>query len=106
MNENYRIIESGRFKGKKITFAPTNGVDMFSEISEDFMNQIFDFEPGDYLISDESILSDFTDLDEIGLGDIHKKIQAVYDVDVSDIQSGNLLEIFTRLHHNRYGNPL
>ena len=47
---------------------------MFSEISEDFMNQIFDFEPGDYLISDESILSDFTDLDEIGLGDVHKKI--------------------------------
>ena len=106
MNEDYRIIESGRFKGKKITFAPTNGVDMFSEISEDFMKQIFDFEPADYLISDEPILSDFTDLEEIGLERVHKKIQYIYDVDVSDIKSGNLLEIFTRLHHNRYGKPL
>ena len=106
MNEDEMIIESGPFKGKKITFAPTNGVAMFLEISEDFMGQIFDFEPGEYLISDESSLSDFTGLDEIGLVDVHKKIQAVYDVDVSDIQSGNLLEIFTRLHHHQYGKPL
>ena len=33
-----------------------------------------------------------------GCPDIQKRIEDVYDIDVSDIESGNLLEIFTRIH--------
>ncbi len=84
MKEEDRVITSGPFKGKKIRFAPTNGVNMFVEISEEFMRKIFDFEPGEYLITDESSLYDFTGLDEMELTDIQKKIQDVYDLDVSD----------------------
>ena len=88
-------------KGKKIEFAPTAGIDMFFEISEEFMKKIFDFGPGEYLISDESSLYDFAGLDEMELSDIQKRIHDVYDIDVSDIECGYLLEIFTRIHHKK-----
>ena len=102
MKENDKDIPSGPFKGKKIEFASTTGVIMFPDISEDFMKKIFNLEPEQYLISDESSLFDFTGLDEIELTDIQKKIQDVYDLDVSDISSGNLLEIFMRIHHSKF----
>jgi hypothetical protein len=57
------------------------------------------------LITDESSLHDFTGLDEMGLSDIQKRIQDVYDIDVSDMESGNLLEIFTRIYENRCNAP-
>ena len=103
MNSDSRIISSGPFKGKKIEFAPTTGVDMFLKISDEFMKKIFDLAPGEYLISDESSLYDFTGLDELDLTDIQKKIRDVYDLDISDIESGNLLDIFKRIHNKKYG---
>jgi len=103
MNDDSRIISSGPFKGKKIEFAPTTGVDMFLKISDEFMKKIFGFAPGDYLISDESSLYDFTGLNEWDFTDIQKKIRDVYDLDISDIDSGNLLEIFKRIHNKKYG---
>lgn len=69
------------------------------------MRRILEFEPGEYLITDESSLFDFTGLDEMELPDIHQKIWEVYAVDVADIPSGNLLEIFMRLHRSTYGAP-
>ncbi len=105
MNNDSRIISSGPFKGKEIEFAPTSGVDMFIKISDEFMKKIFDFAPGEYLISDESSLHDFTGLNEWDLTDIRKKIQVVYDLDISDIESGNLLEIFKRIHNKLYNAP-
>jgi hypothetical protein len=105
MKKDAKIIQSGPFKGKRIEFAPTTGVDTFREVAEDFMRRIFDFEPGDYLISDESSLFDFTGVEEMELKDIQQKIREIYDVDVSDLISSNLLEIFARLHYRRYGGP-
>lgn len=101
MNEDDNMIQRAPFKGKRIEFAPTTQIDRFGEIAEDFMKQIFGFEPGHYLITDESSLFDFTGLDEIDITDIHQKLQDIYELDVSDIPSGNLLEIFTRLHHRK-----
>jgi hypothetical protein len=105
MKENDRVIPSGPFKGKKIEFAPTTVVDKYPDISEDFMKKIFYLNQEQYVISDESSLFDFTGLDEIELTDIQKKIQDVYDLDVSDIASGNLLEIFMRIHHSKFADP-
>ena len=101
MNDDSRIISSGPFKGKKIEFAPTTGVDMFLKISDEFKKKIFDFEPGEYLISDESSLHDFTGLNDWDFADIQKKIRDVYGLDISDIESGNLLEIFKKIHNKR-----
>ena len=106
MNEKEHIIQSGPLKGKKITFDTTTGIDKYYKISKDFMKKIFDFEPGDYLITDESSLCDFSGLEEMELTDIQNKIRDVYDSDVSDIKSGNLLEIFMRIHKKIFGAPL
>jgi hypothetical protein len=103
MKNSSRIIRSGPFKGKKIEFAPTTGIEKFRAISEDFMKKIFGLEPGEYLISDESSLYDFTGLDETQLPDIHKKIQEIYNIDVLDIKSRNLLEIFRRIRDSKGG---
>lgn len=101
MSEDGKIIPSGPFKGRKIELAPTMGVNMFLEIAEDFMRRIFDFEPEEYLVTDESGLFDFTGLDEMEIPDIYEKIRKVYDLDVSDIPSGNLVEIFMRIHSKK-----
>jgi len=103
MKNSSRIIPRGPFKGKKIEFAPTTGIDKFRAISEDFMNKIFGLGLGEYLISDESSLYDFTGLDEMHLPDIHKKIQEIYNIDVSGIKSRNLLEIFKRIRDCKSG---
>jgi len=103
MKNNSRIISKGPFKGKTIEFPPTTGIKRFREISEDFMKKIFGFEPGEYLISDESSLYDFTGLDEMELPHIHKKIQEMYNIDVSDIKSRNLLEILRRISDSKSG---
>ena len=92
-----KIISRGPLKGKKIEFAPTTGIDRVRAISEDFMKKVFGLEPEEYLISDESSLYDFTGLDEMELPDVHKRIQEMYNIDVSDIKSGSLLEIFKRI---------
>ena len=105
MKEDKRFIKNGPFKGKRIEFASTAGVKGFQTISEDFMRRIFNFEPGEYLITDETSLRDFTGLDEVELSDIYTRILDLYSLDVSDIQSGNLLEIFERIHYHRSGSP-
>ena len=53
------IIPRGPFKGKRIEFAPTDELDMFRSLAEEFMEEIFSMEPGSYLITDESSLWDF-----------------------------------------------
>ena len=101
IKKDSRIISREPFKGKRIEFAPTTCINKLLEISEDFMIKIFGLEPGEYLISDESGLHDFTGLDEMELPDIHKKIQEMYNIDVSDIKSRNLLEIFKRISDSK-----
>jgi hypothetical protein len=101
MKKDSRIISRGPFKGKRIEFTPTTGINKLLEISEDFMIKIFGLELGEYLISDESTLYDFIGLDEMELPEIHKKIQEMYNIDASDIKSRNLLEIFKRINDSK-----
>lgn len=63
MRKDWHRIQRGRFKGKRIEWDSSTGVDMFGEISADFMQRMFDLMPGEYLITDESSLRDFTDFD-------------------------------------------
>lgn len=59
MNDDDKIIRSGPLKGKKIELVPTAGISLFQAIAEEFMSRVFGYEPGDYLITDESSLADF-----------------------------------------------
>ena len=103
MKKDEYIVPTGPLKGKRIEMAPTTGIEMFEQIAEDFMLRIFGLETGDYLITDESSLRDFKGVDDMKLADIHQKIRDEYGQDVSDLKSGNLLEIFVRLHDQQFG---
>ena len=103
MSEENNIIPSGPFKGKKIELAPTTSVDLFVEVGEEFMLRVFGFEPGAYLITDESSLADFVDVDDMDMLAIQEKIQGIYGIKVSD--NGDLAEIFARIHKAKYGSP-
>ncbi len=103
MSENEHIIQGGPFKGKRIELASTAGIKVFEDIAEDFMLRVFDLEPGEYLITDESSLPDFTGVDDLELADIHRKIHSAFGLDVSDLRSGNLLEIFIRIYQRLSG---
>jgi len=105
MKKPGKIIPRGPFKGKRIEFAPTDELDMFRSLADEFMEEIFCMEPGSYLITDESSLRDFQGVEDLELADIYGKILEVYGVDVSDIVSGNLVEIFARIHRHTYGQP-
>ena len=103
MNKPGKIIPRAPFKGKRIELACTDELDMFRSLAEEFMEEIFCMEPGSYLITDESSLRDFQGVEDLELPAIHRKVLEVYGVDVSDIVSGNLVEIFVRIHKHTYG---
>jgi len=95
------VLRKGPFKGKRVEFAPTTGIERLENIAEDFMLEIFGFEPGQYLITDLSSLHDFVGVDEMEVGDMLMRIRETYGLDVADLPNGNLLEIFRRLHEHQ-----
>ena len=103
MSKPGKTIPSGPFKGKRIELAPTDELDMFGSLAEEFMEAIFCMQPGSYLITDESSLRDFEGVEDLDLSDIHHKIREAYGVDVSDIVSGNLVAVFARIHKHTCG---
>jgi hypothetical protein len=98
MNEDEHIIKEGPLKRKRIELASTVGIELFDKLAQRFMLRIFEMEASDYLITDESTLHDFIGVADLELADIYQKVLEVYGIDVSDVQSGQLLEIFVRIH--------
>jgi hypothetical protein len=101
MSKDDKRITRGRFAGKKITFASTERIEDFGQLASDFMGQVFDFLPGEYLISDESDLLDFTDMDSSDTSEIWKRITEVYGVSLVDVESERLVNIFTEITRRR-----
>jgi hypothetical protein len=95
------VLRKGPFKGKRIELASTAGIESLKNIADDFMLDIFGFEPGECLITDLSSLHDFVGVDDLEFVDILARIRNVYRLDVADLPSGNLLEIFRQLHERR-----
>jgi hypothetical protein len=100
----------GRFKATKkklprpgtkvpIEFAASNRVGQHSELAKDFVQRILEVDWA--WISDESSLWDFHG-DETN-DKLLEKIRRIYGVDVSDISSGNLADIFERI--TKSGSP-
>jgi uncharacterized protein YxjI len=93
-----RVLRKGPFKGKRVEVASRTCIEAFDNEAEDFMLNIFGFEAGHYLITDLSSLHDFAGVDDMEFVDVLARIRDVYQIDVADLPSGNLLEIFKRLH--------
>ena len=85
----------------KIDFAPTRKVEMLAQIANEFMQEIFDLEPGSYVISDDSDLRDFTDF---GLSDtlpLWRRIKTSYALDKAEVGSERLADIFLAIERRQ-----
>jgi hypothetical protein len=107
LKESFEIVRNRRLEDGKslvrpgrswpVEFASQTHVNENEALSEDFIHRVLDL--GWAWVSDESSLWDFhADIDNTRL---HAKIMEIYGVDVSDIQSGRLTEIFERIAHSR-----
>lgn len=80
-----------------VEFAASERVGQHSDLAKDFVRRVLDVEWA--WISDESCLWDFHG-DETNES-LTYKIRQIYGVDVSDISSGNLADIFDRIREYR-----
>ena len=101
MSKDDKRVTRGRFAGKKITYASTERIEEFRQLASDFMGQVFDFLPGEYLISDESDLHDFTDMGSSDTSEIWKRITEIYGISVADVESERLVYIFAEITRRR-----
>lgn len=103
LKQNFaRQVEARRSEGKRmprpgshvpLEFASTENVDSHCELAADFIRRVLELEWA--FISDESSLWDFHDEDTNDR--LMSKIKEVYGIDVSDIESARLYEIFDRI---------
>jgi hypothetical protein len=56
--------------------------------------------------ADLSSLHDFVGVDDMEIGNMLTRIREVYGLDVADLPSGNLLEIFRRRHEQQAAGSL
>ena len=101
MSKHGRVFTRGRFSGKKITFASTERIEELAQLANDFMQQIFELEPGDYVISDESDILDFTEMGSPDSSEIWKRIGDRYGVTSADVRSGRLVDILSEITRRR-----
>jgi hypothetical protein len=101
MSNGDGVVSRGRYKGKRITFASTARVEEFAQIASEFMAEIFDLVPGQYAISDESDVRDFTEMGSSDTSELWARIKEVYGVDRSDVSSGRLVDIFVEIARRR-----
>lgn len=101
IDKRWKVVPAGTFAGKKITFAPTDEVEASAEAAADFMSTIFDLDPGDYAMSDESDLLDFMPFDERSTDSVWALIHRTYGVSQADVGSGRLVSIFKAIAARR-----
>ena len=101
MSRKTRVIASGPLKGKKITFAATEQVEALAEIADEFMAELFDLHPGEYLISDESSLRDFTDFGNSDTSALWHRIDELHGINATLVGSERLVRIFSEISLRR-----
>jgi len=101
VSKDNKVIRRGPLKTRKITFASTDRVDEFGRLASEFMEEIFELLPGEYLISDESDIRDFTDFGSSDTSDIWKRIKGLYGFEQSDVGSGRFVNIFAEIAQRR-----
>ncbi len=80
-----------------LEFASQERIAAYSSLADEFLQSVFGVKGA--WISDESSLWNFTSEDS--LDRCHARIRSLYAVDVSDIQSGNLADIFERIAQSK-----
>ena len=88
-------------KDKKIEFTSSDRIEEFRRVADDFMLEIFDFVPGEYLITDESSLRDFAEFGSSDMGPIWSRITKVYAIERTDVPSERLVDLFAEIEARR-----
>ena len=99
-DDSKKLVRRGPTE-KKIEFAASDRVEDMRSIADEFMMEIFDFLPGEYLITDESSLRDFTHFGSSDTSEIWDHIKDVYSLEKSDIPSEILADIFSEIQARR-----
>ena len=81
--------------GLPMEFAATYRIEEHPDLARDFFRRILNLDYDECFISNESSLWDFHGQENND--QLNEKILLTYGVDVSDIESGNLADVFTRL---------
>jgi hypothetical protein len=101
MKRRLKRVSGDVLSGKRITFAPTDQVESFGVLVNDLMFSIFELEPGEHMITDESELLDFTPLDSSDTTEIWVRITELYGIARSDVPSERLIAILAAIQQKR-----
>ena len=93
IDRHWRRVPPGTFSGE-ITFASTDEVEAHADLAAEFILRIFDFEPSDYAISDESDILDFMSIFDRDTSKVWRHIEREYGVTQEEVGSGRLVKIF------------
>ena len=80
-------VTSGPYKGKEIEIAHVSRVGAAGQVADEFMFVVFEFEAGDYLITDESSLTDFTEYDSAYTEPLWKLVESNFGISPADVGS-------------------
>lgn len=86
---------------KKITYALTDQIEAFKQITSDFMLEIFELMPGDYVISDEYSLPDFAAFGSSDTSEIWRLMKESYDIARDQVRSEKLIDVFRAIEQRR-----
>jgi hypothetical protein len=94
-------IKRGLLKGKRVSYAPTNRIEDYAALAREFMTCVFELDPGDYLISDESEVSDFTVSGAWDAAATWQRIEEIYGIGGADVPGGRLVDILAAIAGRR-----
>lgn len=102
MTKRLKRVSRALSTGKRITFAPSDQVEGFGLLVNEFMSSIFELEPGEHMITDESDLLDFTPLDSSDTTEIWTRISELYGIAPADVSSERLVAILATIRQKRH----
>lgn len=94
-------VESGPLKGRRIELASASRVEAAGQIAVQIMLEVLELEVGDYLITDESLLTDFTGYGSSDAESCWKLVESIFAVSRAEVGSDNLAEIFETIMAKR-----
>ena len=102
MARRLKRVSADLLSGKRITFAPSDQVESLGVLVNDFMSAIFELEPGEHVITDESDLLDFTPLASSDTSEIWVRISKRYGIGRSDVTSERLVAVLAAIQQKRH----
>src|SRR5262249_49050465 len=83
----------------RLAFAPSENIDRYADVAEDFLNRIFHMNYNEMFLSDGIALEDFVPM--MGEEEFRQKtitkIKEIYNVDITDICDGPLWVVLDRI---------